>query len=94
MYGLLFSPSAERYFKKLKDKHLKEKFRTALMLIRENPYIGKPKKGDLSGVYSYDVYYSTTHYEIAYSIYEINEKKVVVLLAGSRENFYKELKRF
>ncbi len=93
MYELLFSPSSERYFKKLKDKHLREKFKTALMLIRKNPYIGQPKHGDLSGVYGYDVYYSNINYEIAYAIYESDSKKVVVLLAGTRENFYEELKR-
>lgn len=31
--------------------------------------------------------------EIAYTIFEAYGKKVVVLLAGTRENFYKELKR-
>lgn len=33
-------------------------------------------------------------YEIAYTISEFNGKKVVVLLAGTRENFYDELKRY
>jgi len=93
MYELLFSPAAERYFKKLKDKQLLAKFKDALLLIKENPYIGQAKRGDLSGIYGYDVYYDKTNYEIAYSIFEIDGKKVVVLLAGTRQNFYEELKR-
>jgi len=93
MYELLFSPAAERYFKKLKDKQLLIKFKEALKLIQENPYIGQVKHGDLAGVYGYDVYHNKTNYEIAYSIFEINGKRVVVLLAGTRENFYKDLKR-
>ena len=93
MYELLFSPAAERYFKKLKDKQLLAKFKDALLLIKENPYIGQAKRGDLSGIYGYDVYYNKTNYEIAYSIFEIDGKKVVVLIAGTRQNFYEELKR-
>ncbi|WP_148411904.1 type II toxin-antitoxin system RelE/ParE family toxin [Murimonas intestini] len=35
-----------------------------------------------------------TSYEIAYRIYEEDDKVVVVILAGTRENFYEELKRY
>jgi mRNA interferase RelE/StbE len=34
------------------------------------------------------------NYEIAYAIYEENEQLIVVLLAGTRENFYEQLKRY
>lgn len=94
MYELLFSPAAERYFKKLKEKQLKEAYRKALLLIQETPAIGKLKTGDLSGVFGYDVSYKGINYEIAYTVSEINGKKVIVLLAGTRENFYDELKRY
>lgn len=57
MYELRFSPAAERYFKKLKEKQLKETFRNALLLIQETPSIGKLKTGDLCGVFGYDVSY-------------------------------------
>ncbi len=40
-----------------------------------------------------DVKYDGVNYEMAYRIYEIGDKKVVVILAGTRENFYDELKR-
>ena len=33
MYELLFSPQAERYFKKVKEKPLKEAYKTALLKI-------------------------------------------------------------
>ena len=59
-----------------------------------DPYVGEEKKGDLSGCYGYDVYYKGTNYEIAYFIGENEEGDlVVVILAGTRENFYEELKR-
>lgn len=45
-------------------------------------------------VYCYDVYYSKTNYELTYRIYEDDGQMVVVILAGARENFYDELKRY
>lgn len=94
MYDLYFSPPAERYFKKLKENPLKEAYKTALLEIKKNPYIGQPKRGDLAGIYGFDLKYQGISYEIAYTIREVNGKKVVVLLAGTRENFYQQLKRY
>lgn len=94
MYEILFSSAAERFFKKLKEKPLKTAYKKALQNISVNPYIGQPKRGDLSGIYGFDVKYKGINYEIAYTISEVNGKKVVVLLAGTRENFYQELKRY
>jgi len=48
----------------------------------------------LAGIYGYDVFYNRTNYEIAYSIYEEDDKIAVVIMAGTRENFYHELKRY
>lgn len=94
MYDLYFSPPAERYFKKLKENPLKEAYKTALLEIKKNPYIGQPKRGDLAGIYGFDLKYRGISYEIAYTIREVNGKKVVVLLVGTRENFYQQLKRY
>ena len=69
-------------------------FQNALRSISEDPYAGTAKVGDLSGFYCWDVYYARTNYEIAYRIYEEEGKLVVVVLAGTRENFYQELKRY
>jgi mRNA interferase RelE/StbE len=93
MHEIRFSSAAESYFKKLKEKKLKDAFYDALLKIRQDPYIGDKKQGDLIGVYSYDVRYMGINYEIAYIIYEENGQVVIVLLAGTRENFYEELKR-
>ena len=93
MYEVLFAPQAERYIKKIKNKNLKMKFKDAVLAISENPYIAEEKRGDLSGFRSYDVRYNGVNYEMAYKIYETDGKKVVVILAGTRENFYKESKR-
>ncbi len=94
MYEIHFSRAAERYLKKVKDKGLKMAFHAALDEIADNPCIGELKTGDLIGIYCYDVYYKRTDYEVAYRVYEDEERLIVVILAGTRENFYKELKRY
>ena len=93
MYEVKISSQASKYFKKLKDKQLKLTFFKAINTISENPYIGELKKGDLAGIYGLDVRYDGVNYEIAYLIEEIEDKIVVIILAGTRENFYEELKR-
>ena len=94
MYEIRYSNTAQRYFKKIKEKGLKAAFRKALERIADDPYCGTLKIGDLAGIYGYDVFYNRTNYEIAYRIYEENDKIVVVIMAGTRENFYNELKRY
>lgn len=94
MYEIQFSSAAERYFKKLKEKPLKQTYEKALLDLRKDPYIGEPKRGDLVGIYGYDVKYKSVNYEVAYTIHEVNGQKLIVLLAGTRENFYEQLKRY
>lgn len=86
---------AKKYFKKLKDKALKKAFKEAIISIGKNPDIGQAKTGDLSGLFCYDLYYNHTNYEIAYRIAkQDNEDMVVIIMAGTRQNFYKALKRY
>ena len=95
MYELRYKTSAERYLKKLKEKGIIAAYRDALIKISEDPYCaGIEKKGDLAGVFCRDVYYANTNYEIAYQIFEEGNQIVVIILAGTRENFYQELKRY
>ena len=93
MYKVSYSKAAERYFKKIKDKQLLATFKAEIDKIRATPLIGTQKSGDLRGVYGYDVKHSGVNYEIAYRIYNEKGRLVVVILAGTRENFYEELKR-
>ena len=41
MYELRYLPGAERFFKKLKEKGLKDAFRKALEAIAQDPYTGE-----------------------------------------------------
>ena len=94
MYKLSYMPPARKYFKKLKDKKLISAYSLALNEIATDPYIGEAKTGDLAGIYCKDVYSNKTNYEIAYRIIEESGQAVVIILAGTRENFYQELKRY
>ena len=93
MYEAKYTNAAERYFKKLVDKKLRAAFKSAIDKVCNNPYSGTLKVGDLKGIYGYDVKYAGVNYELAYRIYEEESKNVVIVLAGTRENFYDELKR-
>ncbi len=94
MAEVRFLPPAAKFLKKLKDKKLKTLYREAIDKIRENHAIGEAKSGDLSGVYGYDIFYNKTNYELAYTVEYVENKVVVVIMAGTRENFYEELKRY
>ena len=93
MFEISYSKPAERYFKKVKDKQLLSAFKSAIDKLKSDPYVGTQKTGDLRGIYGYDVKYAGANYELAYRIYEENRQLVVIILAGTRENFYEELKR-
>jgi len=90
----IFLPPAARFLKKLKEKPLKILFQQAIDDILEDPYVGEAKTGDLSGVFGYDIYYNKTNYELAYTLVEKDGETVVIIMAGTRENFYEELKRY
>ena len=94
MYNVRILPPAYKFFKKLKDKQLKKKFQDSITKISNDYTIGEMKTGDLKGIYSLDIYYNKTNYELAYTVELINDTVVVVIMAGTRENFYNELKNY
>lgn len=62
----------------------------AVQAIVANPEIGEAKKGDLAGVY---VYKFQCVGQRALLAYEYDPATRFLLLLGSHENFYRELKR-
>lgn len=95
MVEIRLAPPAAKYLKKLKDLRLKELLISKIQMIAENPTIGETKKGDLQGIRSLDVFYNGTNYEIAYKLVVLDDGQVVVvIMAGTRENFYEQLKRY
>lgn len=94
MAQLRILPPAAKFLKKLKDKRLKALYQEAIDKILEDHTVGEDKTGDLAGVFGYDIYYNKTNYELAYTVEYVEDKVVVVIMAGTRENFYDELKRY
>ncbi len=94
MTEVRFMPPAAKYLKKIKEKKLKDLFQEAIDKIREDYTVGEAKTGDLSGIFGYDIYYNKTNYELAYTVEYENDKIIVVIMAGTRENFYDQLKRY
>ena len=94
MTEVRFLPPAAKFIKKLKDKKLKMLYREAIDKIREDHTVGEAKIGDLSGVYGYDIYYNKINYELAYTVKYLENKVIVVIMAGTRENFYDQLKHY
>ena len=98
--NLRILPPAAKFLKKLKDKKLKGLYADAIDLILEDPFIGEEKTGDLRGIRGYDIFYNKTNYELAYTIEYVQNadsgepEMIVVIMAGTRENFYEELKRY
>lgn len=95
MLDVVYMPAAKKYLKKVRDENLKRKFRDAVIEIRKDPGIGDPKTGDLAGYMGYDIHYNKINYELAYTVAEDEIGEVVVIImAGTRQNFYEELKKY
>lgn len=87
--AVLQMPAFKRVYKKLAASH-QDVVDDAVRTIVANPEIGEAKKGDLGGVYVHKFPLSRQQMLLAY---EWNPKTRVLLLLGSHENFYRDLKR-
>ena len=78
-----------RTYKKL---HLLQKkdVDTAVEVIVSNPLVGDAKRGDLSGVY---VYKFKSQPQLLLLAYEFVPQTRHLILLGTHENFYRDLKR-
>ena len=78
-----------RTYKKL---HLQQKkdVDTAVEVIVSNPLVGDAKRGDLSSVY---VFKFKSQTQLLLLAYEFDPQTRHLLLLGTHENFYRDLKR-
>ena len=93
----IFTKRAGKILNKIRksDKKLYEKINYAISKICLDPSVGDAQKGDLKGFFSLDVFHQTSNYELCYKIEEDeNGDLIVIILIGTRENFYPELKRY
>ena len=78
-----------RTYKKLHLQQQKDVY-TAVEVIVSNPLVGDAKRGDLSGVY---VYKFKSETQLLLLAYEFDPQTRHLLLLGTHENFYRDLKR-
>ena len=86
---VLQSAAFSRAYKKL-HKNQKADVDVAVDGIVKSPDLGEPKRGDLAGVY---VYKFKSQNQLMLLAYEYDPKTRMLLLLGSHENFYRNLKR-
>lgn len=86
---VLQMPAFKRVYKKLSAGQ-QTAVDDAVRLIVANPEIGAAKKGDLAGVHVYKFPLNRQEMLLAY---EWDPTTRVLLLLGSHENFYRDLKR-
>ena len=83
------SSAFARGYKRLHQRQ-KQDVDSAVNVIVTNPLAGEAKRGDLAGVY---VYKFKSQTQLMLLAYEFDPKTRHLLLLGSHENFYRELKR-
>ena len=81
--------SFKRAYKKLHPQQ-KQAVNDAVLVISENPALGEQKKGDLAGIFVYKFSHNTQLYLLAYTF---DPATLTLILLGTHENFYRELKR-
>jgi mRNA interferase RelE/StbE len=86
---VLQSAAFARTYKKL-HKNQKLDVDTGVEVIVKTPEVGEPKRGDLAGVYVYKFKSNSQQMLLAY---EYDPETRMLLLLGSHENFYRDLKR-
>lgn len=82
MYRIIFEKQAINFFKKL-DKSLQERIGKKIEKLKENPKIGIPLVGNLSGLWKLRI----GDYRVTYQIRH-NELVVLLLKIAHRKNVY------
>lgn len=91
MYKLEVAPSARKFVKKF-PKDIRQKIYEEAHKILIDPYADEKLRGELQECRSHRLRFKGTSYRIAYVVDE-KIKTIVVVLAGTREGFYKRLQR-
>ena len=91
-YQVSLSKKATKQYKNF-DRHIQDKIKSYLKQLEETPN----KDFTLSGKYADLRYIKLTHKGVNYRVvYDISEddQLILVMFLGTRENFYKELRRY
>jgi mRNA interferase RelE/StbE len=90
-YKILFIEDAYEDLQKL-DKSIQIEAIKVIKKLKENPYFGKPLKGNLKGFYK--IYFFKKKYRM---VYTIRENKLLILIVGigkrDKEKIYKLIEK-
>ena len=87
------TPRAEKQYQKL-DHHIRRKIKTELLQLEEGPYSkGFSLYGPTAGLRYLRISHAGVQYRAVFDI-SSEKEEVLVIFIGSRENFYKELRKF
>ena len=91
-FSIYITSSARKSAKKLPVLVRNEIVRLSNEIIAQNPYDVERLQKPLDDCYSFHFKMNNVHYRIAYCIVR-DEKRVDIVMVGSREGFYEKLKR-
>ena len=91
MNELVVRHTAANLLKKL-DRPIRLKVFQVLEEIARNPLLGQKLTADMKPVYSCHFRDNGVEYRIAY-LFQESQSRIIVLLIGTRENFYSELRK-
>ncbi len=91
MYTVIIPNNVKRDLKKLDTKALQAAI-TIMDNLSIDPFHGSMLAGISGQIRKFNFRESSVQYRLVYKIYQA-ELTIVILLVGTRENFYRELKR-
>jgi mRNA-degrading endonuclease RelE of RelBE toxin-antitoxin system len=89
--NILQTSTFGRQVKKL-HRNQKKDLDKAIKVVAKDPSIGEMKKGDLNGIQVYKFKMVKQLTLLAYE-FHVNELQVILLMLGTHENFYRDLKK-
>ena len=91
MFDIFITSSAKKAAKKLPKEVKKEIIKLCADYISKHPFDAEKLQKPLDECRSFHFKLNNVHYRIAYRIVE-NEKRIDIVLVGTRENFYQRLR--
>jgi mRNA-degrading endonuclease RelE of RelBE toxin-antitoxin system len=91
-YSIFLSRKAEKQYKKL-DLQISNRIKHKLNILKQYPHKGFALSGKYTGLRYLKVIYKRVEYRVVYDISD-ESKEVLIIFLGTRENFYKELRRY
>jgi len=91
-YSIFYTSASKKDLKKISKEVIKIIIERHYPVLLNNPYNNKRLTNPFKNCWKYYFSYKGTEYRIIYQIFK-KELQIIIILIGSRENLYKELKR-